>query len=531
MNASIENKLKELDQTRLFQLVQQRRKLQSENGLAFYKPHEKQVKFHASADFKYRYVRTGNRWGKSQCGAAEDVSWCLGERVFFPEGDPRRYVGIPKRPVKGVVFVYDWGKADEIFTNQNEGASKGKIFQFLPKKDFVGVDKDSKGEICTIYIKSKWGGISSLHFDTVKSFMQNPMAHESSNWDFIHVDEPCPRDMWVAASRGLMDSGGKAWFLCTPLDQMWINDFFVPSRRIAVDKDHGSSFIDKRWVMIGSSSDNPYVSDEDRKDFADTLSKEEAECRLHGIPTALAGTVYKEFRPEEHCWNESTPPQGWKDMCTPPKNYTIRYAIDPHPKTPHAVLFAATAPTGEVFFYNEVFKACLISDLADSILEVTGDNHVELALCDPLAYIESPVDGTSMADVLFDKGLELVKAPKDLQRGIHETKQALRTKMPTNGQPILRFMPGVTETLWEFDHYVWDQKKPNHVVDKDDHMMENLYRLIISGLHYVTPPNPNDQKVYPQYVVKDMVFNAGRDYTDDFASTANNSYEQTTLGL
>jgi hypothetical protein len=35
---------------------------------------------------------------------------------------------------------------------------------------------------------------------------------ESSDWDFLHIDEPCPRDMYVANARGLIDRGGSDWF-------------------------------------------------------------------------------------------------------------------------------------------------------------------------------------------------------------------------------------------------------------------------------------------------------------------------------
>lgn len=517
--------MREIEERRMLALLRERDKLKRENGLSFYRPHKKQLGFHSAAHFKYRFVRTGNRWGKSQCGTAEDLSFCIGERLFLPEDDPARSVGIPKRSVKGLIIVYDWDKAEEIFTNMTEGEEKGKIFQLLPKEHFVGVEKNGQGKICKVLIKSKWGGISTLHIDTVKSFLQNPMGQESSHWDFIHVDEPCPREMWIANSRGLMDKGGKAWFLCTPISEVWINDFFMPSRRLKIDESGGSSFgsvdknYEKKWIMIGSSYDNPFVPDEEKNEFACSLTKEEAECRLMGRPTALAGMVYREYEPEEHNWNEDYPPHGWKSMEDVPKDYTIRYAIDPHPKTPHAVLFAATAPTGEVFFYAEIFEQCLIEDLCMKIHDVIGERHVELALCDPLAYTENPVDGMTMADVMVDYGLDIVKAPKDLVRGIQEVRQALKQKMP-NGKPWLRFMPQLAEVYYEFDHYVWDQKRLNKPVDKDDHMMECLYRLVISGLDYVKPPDPKEQKFYPQYNPVGLNFKSGEDYTSSLERNA-----------
>jgi len=443
------------------------------------------------------------------------------------ENDPARSVGIPKRSVKGLVIVQDWAKADQNFTNMTEGAEKGKIFQYLPKANFLDVEKDSKGDICKVSIASKWGGVSTLHFNTVKSFLTNPMSHESLNWDFIHVDEPCPREMWIAHSRGLMDTGGSAWFLCTPLDQPWINKMFIPSRTDKVDEVTGSVFFDKKWVMIGNTRDNPYLKEEDVADFEDSLTTEERLCRLQGHPLSAAGMVYKEFRPDEHTWTDENPPKGWASMTEPPKDYCIRYAIDPHPRTPHAVLFAATAPTGEVFFFSEIFSQCLIVDLCDAIKERLGGRHVQIALCDPIAYIENPVDGTAWADVMEDEGLVLEKAPKDLQRGIVQVQQALKQTMP-NGTRWLRFMPHLVETHYEFDNYCWDSKKPNSPVDKDDHMMENLYRMVITGLDYIAPPDPKADKHFPQFYPNRLDFSTGVEY---FESVADSAVDNTSLGL
>jgi hypothetical protein len=49
----------------------------------------------------------------------------------------------------------------------------------------------------------------------------------------------------------------------------------------------------------------------------------------------------------------------------------------------------------------------------------------------------------------------------------------------------------LSETLYEFDTYIWDAKKENKPKDANDHMMECLYRLVISGLDYVDPVADN----------------------------------------
>ena len=77
-----------LEARRELELLRKHNKLRDENGLLCYKPHRKQEMFHYYGDRKYRYVRTGNRFGKSDMGAAEDVAWAVGARLWLPEDHP-----------------------------------------------------------------------------------------------------------------------------------------------------------------------------------------------------------------------------------------------------------------------------------------------------------------------------------------------------------------------------------------------------------------------------------------------------------
>lgn len=472
-------KLTPFEKNSLLLELEKRRKLQSRNGIIFYQPHEKQRMFHEAGDVAFRYAQVGNRFGKSEMGSAEDISFCLGERPFYAEGDPRRKRGIPARPVKGVILCQDWDKSEEIFTNRSaDDKARGKLFRLLPEDKIEHVKTNHSGKVCRIDIKGLYG-ISSLYIDTVASFKQDPMGHESSDWDFIHVDEPIPKKMWEAHARGLVDREGSAWFTCTPLAEPWINDFFLPSVRYKFDESRPYKSGDY-WVMRGSMTDNPFLSPKAIARYVEMLDAETRECRLHGIPSSMAGIVYKEFQPHKHVLNDV--PLGWDNYHTPPLHYTIRYAIDPHPRQPHAVLFAATSPTEEVFFFYEIFEKCLIGDLAEKIKGVVRGYYVQSAICDPYAFIDNPINGTTWANEMMNHELYVEKAPKDLSRGIQRVKQELA--VPQH----LFFAPGLSETIKEFDYYRWNERKPDSPVDKDDHMMENLYRLVLTGLHYVAPP-------------------------------------------
>src|SRR5258705_3609638 len=59
------------------------KQLRQSYGIDFYRPHAKQDKFHIAGHKTGRYCRTGNRGGKTKCGAAEDVAWLVGGRTWY----------------------------------------------------------------------------------------------------------------------------------------------------------------------------------------------------------------------------------------------------------------------------------------------------------------------------------------------------------------------------------------------------------------------------------------------------------------
>jgi len=455
-------------------------------GCAMYRPHPKQDKFHRLGGFKYRYARTGNRFGKSDMGSAEDIAWAIGERPWYDDSDPARHEGIPQRCTKGLILCTDWEKVDEVFTGESEGDTQGKLWRWLPKKNFVRRDTNHSGHINKLTISSKWGGESVILIDTIAGFKLNAQRGESNWYDWIHVDEPIPEAMWNSYARGLIDRNGKAWFTCTPIREPWINRFFLPTPRAVLSMSEPNVFPDKntgkldRVIIIGASTDNPYTSKEGIESFASTLSDREKAARLFGAPIEQSGAVHALFN-DEHIY--TSPPPGWSNINTPPLDYTIRYHIDCHHHTPHAVLFVATSPAGEIFFYDEIFEACTVDILADMIKNKVEGYFVAAELIDPSGFNETMASKTAFADDLRDLGLQVEKASKDLTRGILMTNQSL-------AKPgLLNFACNLQRTLFEFDTYCYQDplKRPDKPIDKDDHMMEGLHRLVLNGLSYISP--------------------------------------------
>jgi hypothetical protein len=457
-----------------------------EFGLPFYKPHPKQLSFHL-AQAKFRAVFAGNRFGKSQCGVAEDCSWIVGERMFLPPDDPGRKAGIPQRPVKGLILCADWDKCEEIFTCESDDPHlKGKIWKNIPRSFVKKLGHNSSGKVDRIEFHN--GAL--LCFDTVKSFMNNPMGSESSDWDFIHVDEPIPQAMWKAVSRGLIDRNGWAWFTLTNLSEPWIFEMFFPSAKSKNAKrevlHYDASGKLAKWALVGSIYDNPYLSPDAIAAFEAELTEDEKQCRLYGLAIHLSGLVYKEFQYERHVL--ASVPENWIDFHRPPANYTLHYAIDTHPRKPHDVLFCAVSPAGRMFFFYEIFKPCLIPELCDEILAIRNlYKNVGLELCELGAWEANPVDGMTMGDMMINYGLNVQPAPKSLKAGILSVKKALAHP------DLVYFSPNLPNFFGEIMKYGWDTKsdKLDKPVDRNDHAMENLYRLILSEPYYIKPEDTN----------------------------------------
>lgn len=433
-----------------------------QDPLRFYKPHPKQDLFHRAGAVKHRAVFAGNRFGKSQMGVAEDAAFLCGERPWYAKDDPARFAGIPARPVKLLVITTDWDKVDEIFTS--ERGEMGKLWKLLP----TGFVKHKKRNHSGAIEMMEMANGSVVRFDTVKSFEVNPQGTESSDWDAIHVDEPCTEEQYKAASRGLIDRGGSDWFTLTPLREPWIYDRFFSREDDQVLQTERKDF----WAIRGTTYDNIYLHKEAIEDYELSLSEDERTCRLLGVPLELSGLVFKEFSYSKHVYKEV--PKGWKDMHLPPLDWPTWVSIDPHPQTPAMVLFCAASPHGQLFFYDEIFQSLPLNELVAKVLEKTKGRACSRISADPWIFTEHALTGQCIAREMAQMGLRVTKASKDLQGGIILAKQKLRESDKIWVSARLK------NTLYEFAHYAWD-KRLNKARDKDDHAMECFRRILQEG--------------------------------------------------
>lgn len=454
------------------------RELAKENGLAFYRPHAKQDAFHRSTAKRRAYF-AGNRSGKSVTNATETIAWAIGERPWYPVGDPARRSGIPQYATKQLIITTDWDKVDEIWTTQR-GDRPGKLWQFVPKDAIKSTKRNHSGAIELV----EFNNGSIIRFDTEESFKRNPQGSESSDWDRVGVDEPITLDQWKAASRGLIDRNGQGDFTLTPLREMWMYDYFYGDGA-ASSKD--LTCVPGRFAVRGSIFDNPHLTREAIAEFERDLTEDEKQARLYGLPLELSGLVYKEFQRDKHVLTQL--PDGWRDWHLPRKDWILYARVDPHPQIPHAVLFCAVGPEQLPILCHELFIPTDADGLADAINEYVRSTGLFLAdiKVDPAAWVKDSVTRQAcVADRMAAKGLLVQPASKDKSNGILNMRSVFKADRG------VRIVPTLRRTLWELSRYCYD--KENKPVDHDDHMMENMYRM------FITPPfwfNPDTAAGFP----------------------------------
>lgn len=479
-----------------------RQALVKSHGISFYQPHRKQDAFHRAGRFKRRACFAGNRFGKSNMGAAEDVAQVLGYRPWMQKTDPAYRLGIPDRPQKVLVITTDWGKVDSVFTSMR--GNGGKLWRMFPQ-GFVKSHKTNHSGAIELF---EFTNGATMTFDTVESYKKNPQSAESDDWDVIHVDEPCPNKMFSAHARGLTDRNGQAYFTLTPLREPWIYDYFYGEDCDAssmVENDLPNVSANDRWSVTGSIWDNPYLTKEAIDAFLADCDPDERECRESGVPLAFAGLIYKDFDPSVHVYHDL--PIGWAAHHLPPRDYTVYYHIDPHPQTPTAVLFCAVSPLGRRYLFDEIFERDTVVGITKRIQAVASPYFVARARIDPLAYNEDELSGTCWADDFAQNGLYLERAVKDLERGLARGKAAWRER-DVNGLPVWMISPRLSRFLWEIRRYAWSDK-PNKPVDKDDHMMENFYRTVLDEPTYV--PFDGDRREIRDIAVTEQFLSSDRD--------------------
>jgi len=316
-----------------------------------------------------------------------------------------------------------------------------------------------------IGVPVKWTLKNGSVFD-ILSHEQNTEQYEGWKGHIAWFDEPPPRDKYIATLRGLVDFRGRNWLTLTPLTQPWIYDDIYTNP-------------DKNRVhcVTVDMRDNPHLNELAIKEFEASLTEEEKEARLHGRFLHLSGLVYKEFNPNVHIVEPFEVPPMW----------TRYFAIDPHERTPTAAMWFAVDPKGGHWIIDELWMDNMdLKSMALAIHAQEGQDKPRIRLIDPHNDKDNMIaGGFNVRKELMRHGIYTERANSDTQLGKSRIRKALTpvynvlSKVVT---PNLHVFRTCSQTIYEFQHYLWDDYKRNkeeyglkdQVRKKDDHFMDCL---------------------------------------------------------
>lgn len=455
-------------EARELQLLLELKKHQTENAIFYFtRPNPKQAELLKAWQDKSNKVFTftgGNRLGKTTIEVIICLSTLFGffpwskEEIFFPHKKPRKVRIVGQDWEKHIATVVVpalkkwWPKDRELFTRKN-----------------------------TLGIEAIWRDIETGSSLEIMSNNQESDLHEGWEGDLIAYDEPPKRNIRVANARGLVDRRGRELFSMTLLKEGWIDREII--KRLNDDGTPDTTIFNVHGEMFDNIGYG--LTEEGAQQFIKTLTPEEYSARIKGVPSYMSGLVYSSFDRQKHLVKSSGVPLSW----------LIDIAIDVHPREKQAVLFIATTPRGSRYLVEEIWENGDGTFLGEEIIRSIKRNsyRVNNIIIDPFSKGDSNNENTvfdKISSVLAKYEYPLKVASKDKTAGILAVKEHLESP---NGQASLFFYDSLKRTVFEIESYCWDEEKQKPK-DKDDHMMENLYRLLLLDTQYSEPIEEEEEE-------------------------------------
>jgi phage terminase large subunit-like protein len=340
---------------------------------------------------------------------------------------------------------------------------------------------------------SIWKSDNGWEFD-IMSYEQDPKEFESSTLGWAWFDEPPPEAIFKATvSR--MRKGGIIFISETPLYAAWLYDHIIANpdkdlaekgQRVYIEADVEAAC--KEHGIRG------HLRHSDIEKMIAEYSEDEKQARIYGKFQHLVGMRFKQFNRNIHIV---------RPFKIDLRSFSVYEALDPHPRNPDAVNWIAVDAKGRKFVVDELWLKCQggTEELAERIKKIAQNYRIERRVIDPSAFIIDQHTNRSLQSSLSVLGLSYIEASKNRTMSDRRIEDALTYQKIVIGDheefikaPELYIFDTCQRTIWEIEHYRWDEweskaaeKKDRNekTVDKDDHTVENIGRILIQEPQFI----------------------------------------------
>jgi len=223
-------------------------------------------------------------------------------------------------------------------------------------------------------------------------------------------------------------------------------------------------------------------------------SDEDKQARVFGKFQHLTGLVFKKFTRNIHVI---------KPFHVTLRDFSVYERLDTHPRNPDACLWVAVDKLGRKYVIDELYGEFTTDELCYRVKQKADQYRVINRKIDPSAFIVDQHTNNSLSQritTISNFYLRYEPASKERTMAIQRTKDALDYQIVQNEMvkpPELYIFDTCIRTIFELEHWQFNEytgklaerkdrsEKPQ---DKDDHMMENLGRVLIDEPIFIEMP-------------------------------------------
>jgi len=411
----------------------------------------KHMEFFASgAKFPERCIMAANRIGKSEGIGGYELSlhatgkypdWWIGKR--FTQPIKAWAAGSTGTTARDIVQYKLLGQPED----QGTGMIPGDlIIKTTPKAGGV------PNAVDTILVRHVSGGISRVK---IKSYAEGRKSFEGTEQDIIWLDEECPLAIYTECITRTMTTDGHIIFTFTPLEGLTATvKEFLPGGKI-IDHEEGS-----KKLIMATWEDAPHLTTKQKKKLYASLPPYQREARSKGIPQLGSGAIYPILEEDITC-----------EPFELPDYYPRVYGMDVGWNRTAALWAAIDEATKTIYIYSEYYRGQAEPIIHAAGIKSRGDWIP--GVIDPASRGRGQRDGKALYKDYRKLGLKIKVAENTRETGIQRVWLGLSTGR-------IKIFTSCVNTIAEYRLYRRDEK--GAVVKEDDHLMDSLRYLIMSGI-------------------------------------------------
>lgn len=338
----------------------------------------------------------------------------------------------------------------------------------------------------------------------IMTYEQEVKEFESSTLGLAWFDEPPPKAIFKATV-ARMRKGGIIFITATPLNgSAWMYDELIAGLDTDVKSKGFTAYLeaDVETACIEHGT-RGFLRHADIEKMISQYDEDDLQARVKGKFQHLIGLVYKMFTRKIHVIKPFEITRG---------DFVVGEALDPHPRNPDATMWVAVDRKGRKFVCDELFMTGTVTEVSERIKRKADAYRLIRRIIDPSAFNndQHQESGLNLASRLAGKGLVYVPATKERTNSDRRIADALTYQivgMEMLKAPELYIFDTCVRTIYELEHYRWaewkgkaadDKNRKETPVDKDDHMIENLGRLLTQEMKFLEMPKAPTNKRPPQ---------------------------------